>query len=227
MPVNPDVEKNQAVELAKARAKSKRQKQGEDTAKKESRPPKTEEAELIPQEYGMPLETGARDEGVPEEDEETEGEEPEDEEPEEQESEPEEQDEMATLSKAQMRKITKIQRTIADQEKKEKKERTKKEKELKNSKEQDRTKNAARLIKIIMGWGATFWWLLLIPLLLAIFATLTIAILVWGCGLNLGGYSLKTKSLKNKFKNEKKAIEKRKKERIKKFQKIIEKIIKK
>jgi hypothetical protein len=219
MPANPDIEQNQAVELAKAKAESRRQKQEENIAETESRRPKEEEAELLPQEYGMPTEE--EQEGPTEEEQAGEEEAEEGEEPEEgygEEAQINEEMLEATLTKAQMKQL-KIQRAISIEEREATKKIKKIEKELKISEVQDRTKNAIKIIRVMWGLAIVYWWLLLIPIVFAFFVTIALGTLVWGCGINFGSYSMRTKQLQKNIKNEKKMIIRRKKERIKKIQK--------
>ncbi len=230
MPENSDTEQNQAVELAKKRAQAKRSFSDldmlysdgligtEDVAESESRAPKTEEAELLPQEYGQPTEEKGKEE--PEEEPKEGEEESEGEQPEGDEDMSEEEMRSLQLTKSQIRQL-KIQRAIKIEEQTALKKIKKSENNIKLSKISDRTKNAVRIIRAIWGVALVYWWLLLIPLILALTITIALGVLVWGCGLNLGVYSAKTRELQNRFKNEKKALIKQKNDRIKKIKKSI------
>lgn len=213
-----ETENNRAVELMKSKAVSKRAIQNEDYSTTQSKAPKTEEAELLPQEYGQPTEEEGKEEPgeEPKEgEEELEGEQPEGEE-----GMNEEEMRSLQLTESQIRQL-KIQRAIKIEEQTALKKIKKSENNVKLSKISDRTKNAVRIIRAIWGVALVYWWLLLIPLVVALVITIALGVLVWGCGLNLGVYSAKTRELQNKFKNEKKTLIKQKKEKIKKIKKSI------
>lgn len=206
-----ETESNQAVELMKSKAMSKRAIQNEDYSTTQSKAPKTEEAELLPQEYGQPTEEESKEE--PEEEPKEGEEESEGEQPEGDENMSEEEMRSLQLTESQMRQL-KIQRAIKIEEQTALKKINKLEKNIKTSQKNDKKETVARIIKVIWGWA---WYLM--PFALAI--TIALYVLVWGCGLNLGVYSAKTRELQNRFKNEKKTLIKQKNERIKKIKKSI------
>lgn len=211
-----ETEDSRAVELMKSKAESKRAQQNEDYTAMQNRAPKTEEAELLPQEYGQPTEEedgGEENEGDAE-DTSDEGEEIPDEEM------SEEEMRSLQLIESQMRRL-KIQRAVAIEERNALKKISKLEEKIKTSQKTDDKENANRVIKAIWGWALVYWWLLLIPLVFALAITIALSVLVWGCGINLGYYSAQTKELRRKFKNEKKSLIKQKNERIKKIKKTM------
>jgi len=211
-----EAENNQAVELMKSKAMSKRAEQSEDYTAAQSQAPKTEEAELLPQEYGQPTEDKNKEEPgeEPKEDEE----EPENgEQPEADEEMSEEEMRSLQFTESQMRQL-KTQKAVAIEERNTIKKISKLEKKIKTSQKTDETQNAVRIIRAIWGWALVYWWLLLIPLVFALAITIALGVLVWGCGINLGYYSAQTKELQKRFKNDKKSLIKQKNERIKKIQ---------